>query len=74
MARGRRARLFRALSEFQQGCKAISGPDRNRPDHCPQCEAKQPLTGHGFYRRTLVDPSLAGVMEDRLALKAGVLS
>ena len=33
----------------------IADPDRYRPDHCPQCGAKHPLTGHGFYRRTLVD-------------------
>jgi len=33
----------------------ISDPNRYRPDHCPQCEAKHPLTGHGFYCRTLVD-------------------
>jgi hypothetical protein len=33
----------------------IADPDRYRPDHCPQCEAKHPLTGHGFYCRTLVD-------------------
>ena len=33
----------------------ISRPDRYRPDHCPQCQARQPMVGHGFYRRTLVD-------------------
>jgi len=27
----------------------IADPDRYRPDHCPQCGAKHPLTGHGFY-------------------------
>jgi hypothetical protein len=27
----------------------IADPDRYRPDHCPQCEAKHPLTGRGFY-------------------------
>jgi hypothetical protein len=43
----------------------ISDPDRYRPDHCPQCEAKQPLTGHGFYRRTLVDAAFDGVIRVR---------
>jgi len=45
--------------------KAISDPDLYRPDHCPQCEAKQPLTGHGFYSRTLVDPAFDGMIRVR---------
>jgi len=49
----------------QQYLEAICDPDRYRPDHCPQCEAKQPLTGHGFYRRTLVDPGFDGVIRVR---------
>jgi Domain of unknown function (DUF6431) len=43
----------------------IADPDRYRPDHCPQCEAKHPLTGHGFYRRTLVDTAFDGVIRVR---------
>ncbi len=43
----------------------IADPDRYRPDHCPQCGAKHPLTGHGFYRRTLVDVSFDGVIPVR---------
>ncbi len=43
----------------------IADPDRYRPDHCPQCEAKRPLTGHGFYRRTLVDAAFDGVIRVR---------
>src|SRR5207245_10468026 len=43
----------------------ISDPDRYRPDHCPQCEAQHPLTGHGFYRRTLVDDAFDGVISVR---------
>jgi hypothetical protein len=39
----------------QQYFKEIIDPDHYRPDHCPQCEARRPLTAHGFYRRTLVD-------------------
>jgi uncharacterized protein DUF6431 len=43
----------------------IADPERYRPDHCPQCEAKHPLTGHGFYRRTLVDAAFDGVIRVR---------
>ena len=43
----------------------ISDPNRYRPDHCPQCEAKHPLTGHGFYCRTLVDAAFDGVIRVR---------
>ena len=50
---------------IQQYAAAISDPDRYRPDHCPQCEAKQPLTGHGFYSRTLVDTTFDGVIRVR---------
>lgn len=45
--------------------EAIADPDRYRPDHCPQCEAKHPLTAHGFYRRTLVDVGLDGSIRVR---------
>lgn len=53
------------VGSIQQYSEAISDPDCYRPDHCPQCEAKQPLTGHGFYRRTLVDPAFGGVIRVR---------
>ena len=43
----------------------IADPDRHRPDLCPQCEAKRPLTGHGFYHRTLVDVTFNGVIRIR---------
>ena len=43
----------------------ISDPNRYRRDHCPQCEANRPLTGHGFYRRTLVDAAFDGVIRVR---------
>lgn len=48
-----------------QYAEEISDPDRYRPNYCPQCEAKQPLTGHGFYRRTLVDAAFDGVIRVR---------
>jgi hypothetical protein len=50
---------------LQQYSEAISDPDRFRPDHCPQCEAKEPLAGHGFYQRTLVDVAFDGVIRVR---------
>jgi transposase-like protein len=50
---------------LQQYAEAISGPDRYRPDYCPQCEAQQPLVGHGFYSRTLVDGTWEGVIRVR---------
>ncbi|MBI4893063.1 MAG: hypothetical protein HY821_20740 [Acidobacteria bacterium] len=53
------------VGSIQQYAEAISDPERYRPDHCPQCDAKQPLTGHGFYRRTLVDPGFEGVIRVR---------
>jgi hypothetical protein len=43
----------------------ISDAGRYRPDHCPQCESKEPLTGHGFYSRTLVDTAFDGVIRVR---------
>jgi hypothetical protein len=43
----------------------ISDPDQYRPDHCPQCEAKHRLTGHGFYHRTLVDAAFDGIIRVR---------
>jgi len=43
----------------------IADPERYRPDDCPQCEAKRPLIGHGFYRRTLVDAAFNGVIRVR---------
>ncbi len=50
---------------IQRYAEEISDPNRCRPDHCPQCEAKHPLTGHGFYRRTLVDAAFDGVIRVR---------
>ena len=51
--------------DIQRYNETISDPAQHRPDRCPQCDAKQPLTGHGFYRRTLVDPAFDGVIRVR---------
>jgi hypothetical protein len=50
---------------IQEYLEEISDPDRYRPDHCPQCGAKEPLAGHGFYSRTLVDCVLEGAIRVR---------
>ena len=57
--------LHRFAGSIQYYFDEIADPDRYRPDHCPQCEAKRPLTGHGFYRRTLVDATFDGVIRVR---------
>jgi hypothetical protein len=55
----------RFAGSIQSYFEEIADPDRYRPNHCPQCGAKHPLTGHGFYRRTLVDVSFDGVVPVR---------
>ncbi len=50
---------------IQQYLEAISDLDSYRPDHCPQCESKTPLIGHGFYHRTLVDGAFDVVIRVR---------
>jgi hypothetical protein len=47
--------LYPFHGSIQQYVKAISDPNRYRPDSCPQCPARCPLIAHGFYCRTLVD-------------------
>lgn len=49
----------------QRYLEEVADVDRYRPDHCPQCQAKHPLTGHGFYRRTLVDVAFDGIIRVR---------
>lgn len=50
---------------MQQYQEHLADPDRHRPTHCPQCPAKHPLTGHGFYTRTLVDSAFDGALRVR---------
>jgi hypothetical protein len=49
----------------QQYEAKLSDPERNRPRHCPRCEAKRPLTAHGFYCCTLEDIDFHGVIHVR---------
>jgi transposase-like protein len=57
--------LHRFVGSVQQYFDEIADPDRYRPDHCPQCEATQPLTAHGFYSRTLMDIDFDGSIRIR---------
>jgi transposase-like protein len=50
---------------LQQYTERLADPDCDRPGHCPQCHAKQPLTAHGFYTRTLIDAAFDGVIRVR---------
>jgi transposase-like protein len=43
----------------------LTDPNRHRPNHCPQCLSKHPLTAHGFYSRTLIDSAFDGVIRVR---------
>jgi hypothetical protein len=45
---------------IQQYAEEIADPDRYRPNQCPQCQAQQSLTAHGFYSRTLVEAGFDG--------------
>jgi hypothetical protein len=49
----------------QRYIEEIVDVERYRPDHCPQCEDRNPLTGHGFYSRTLVEIGFEGVIRVR---------
>ena len=53
------------VGSVQQYFQEIADPDRYRPDHCPLCENRRPLTAHGFYSRTLVDVAFDGVIRVR---------
>lgn len=49
----------------QQYAEHILDPDRHRLQHCPQCQARQPLWAHGFYCRTLVEMGWEGTIRVR---------
>jgi len=61
----------RFAGSIQQYLQGISDPDRYRPGHCPQCEATQPLTAHGFYSRTLAEIDFDGSIRIRRYLCHG---
>jgi transposase-like protein len=51
-----------SIQQYQQ---ELSDPERYRPRHCPQCEARRPLIAHGFYCRTLEEKDFDGVIRVR---------
>jgi hypothetical protein len=53
------------VGSIQQYAERISDPDQDRPQHCPQCQTRQPLCAHGFYDRTLVDVDFEGAIRVR---------
>jgi hypothetical protein len=53
------------IGSVQQYVEQLSDPDLYRPSHCPQCQAKHPLTAHGFYSRTIADSGFDGVIRVR---------
>jgi hypothetical protein len=53
-----------------QYLEQLADPDQHRPAHCPQCQAKQPLTAHGFYTRTIIDTAFDGSIRVRRYLCA----
>jgi hypothetical protein len=57
--------LHRFAGSVQQYIEQLADPDGFRPDHCPQCRTKHPLTAHGFYTRTIIDTAFNGVIPVR---------
>ena len=51
-----------SIQEYEE---ELADPSRYRPDHCPQCQAADELTAHGFYSRTLVDRAFDGSIRVR---------
>ena len=49
----------------QQYLDQLADFEQHRPAHCPQCQAKHPLTAHGFYTRTIVDAAFDGLIRVR---------
>jgi hypothetical protein len=49
----------------QQYLAQLDDPHQHRPACCPQCRAKDPLTAHGFYVRTIIDAAFDGPIRVR---------
>lgn len=43
------------IQQYIERVESSEEAKRCRPGSCPQCESKQPLVCHGFYKRTVVD-------------------
>lgn len=59
------------LGSIQQYMEQCEGSDRYRPASCPQCDSKQRMATHGFYRRSVVDVELECVIRVRRYLCRG---
>jgi hypothetical protein len=51
-----------SIEQYQE---QLSDPGPHRPRCCPQCQARHPLTAHGFYTRTLIDQAFDGIIRVR---------
>jgi len=51
-----------SIEQYQE---QLSDPEPHRPKSCPQCEARHPLTAHGFYTRTLIGQAFDGILRVR---------
>jgi len=49
----------------QQYLDQLDDVESPRPRHCPQCQARHPLTSHGFYVRTIIDAAFDGAIRVR---------
>jgi transposase-like protein len=49
----------------QEYTEQLADPNLYRPSYCPQCQARHPLTAHGFYLRTLIDVAFEGIIRVR---------
>jgi len=49
----------------QQYLDQLADFESPRPKRCPQCAASQPLTGHGFYTRTIIHAAFDGEIRVR---------
>ncbi len=62
--------LYPRSVSIQQYMEQVDDPESCRPAQCPQCEAKESMTAHGFYRRTIEDAAFDGVIRVRRYLCA----
>lgn len=53
------------VGSVDQYTEQLADPDCHRPSACPQCQARHPLTAHGFYTRTLIDVAFDGIIRVR---------
>ncbi len=44
-----------SIQQYIERIGSCEEANRGRPANCPQCESKQPLMCHGFYKRTVAD-------------------